>query len=241
QDYHGLQTLLTRRFARGFTFQAAYTISKTLEAAAFLNPQDFNLGNPLSSRPERRLMEWDVPQKLAVLATYEFPIGRGKALGGSMHPVLNALVGGWQLNGNLTVQSGFPVPFPNAAPVAARSAVLPGSERTRERWFDTSLWQDPETGRMVPAQAPFTLRNFPTRFPDVRLPSLKNLDLSLFKDFQLSERVRLNFRGEFYNVTNTPWFPQIGTMSVTAANFGSLNLAQTNGPRRLNLGLRLVW
>jgi hypothetical protein len=172
---------------------------------------------------------------------FEFPVGRGKAFGGSMHPVLDTLLGGWQLNGNWTLQSGFPVAFPNAAPLAARSAVLPGSERTRERWFDTSLWQDPATGRTVPVQAPFTLRDFPTRFPDVRFPALKNLDLSLFKDFHFSERVRLNFRGEFYNVTNTPWFPQIGTTSVTAANFGSLNLAQTNGPRRLNLGMRLVW
>ncbi|MGH9631432.1 MAG: hypothetical protein ACRD7E_24270 [Bryobacteraceae bacterium] len=72
---------------------------------------------------------------------------------------------------------------------------------------------------MVPAQAPFTLGNFPTRFPDVRFPSLKNLDLSLFKDFQLSERVQLNFRGEFYNATNTPWFAQIGTMSVNSGQF----------------------
>jgi hypothetical protein len=96
--------------------------------------------------------------------------------------VLNALLGGWQLNGNLTLQSGFPVPFPNAAPVAARSAKVPGDQRTHERWYDTSLWRDPATGRTVPAQAPFTLRNFPTRFPDVRFASLRNLDLSRFKD-----------------------------------------------------------
>jgi hypothetical protein len=222
-----VQNRVMKRFSRGFTLQAAYTISKTLEEVTFLNGQSFNLADPLSSSLERRLMEWDAPRKLAVLGTYELPVG-------ATHPVWKGLVGGWQLNGDLTLQSGFPVPFPNAAPVTARSAKLPSGERTRERWFDTSLWKGS-------AQPPFTLRTFPTRFPDVRLPPLKNLDLSLFKDFRLHERMKLNFRAEWYNVTNTPWFPRIGTDNVTAANFGSLNLAQTNTPKRLILGLRLVW
>ena len=205
------------------TFQTAYTISKTMEEVSFLNAQDFTLASPLNSRLERRLLEWDAPQKLAVLFTYEIPFARRKAF-----------LGGWQLNGDLTFQSGFPVPFPNAAPLAPRSASLPGDQRTRERWFDTSIF--PKTG-----QAPFTLRNFPTRFPDVRFSALKNLDLTLFKDFQLAEKTKLNFRAECYNITNTPWFPRLDTTSVTAANFGNLNLAQTNTVRRFILALRLLW
>jgi hypothetical protein len=241
QDYHGWQNRVTKRFAQGYTLQAAYTISKTLEEVTFLNPQDFNLANPLASRLERRLLEWDAPQKLAVLGTYDLPFGRGKRFANSRNSVVNAVIGGWQLNGNLTLQSGFPVPFPNAAPVAARSAKLPSDERSNERWYDTSLWRDPATGRTVPAQAPFTLRTFPTRFPDVRFGSLRNLDLSLFKDFAITERIRLNLRVENYNITNTPWFPRTGTDNVTAANFGSLNLSQTNTPKRFMLGARLLW
>jgi hypothetical protein len=241
QDYHGWQNRIERRFSRGFTLQAAYTISKTIEAVSFLNPQDFNLAGPLSSRLERRLLEHDVPQKLAVLGTWDLPVGRKRRFGATMPSVLNAIAGGWQVNGNLTLQSGFPVPFPNAAPVEARTAKLSGDERTRERWFDTSLWRDPATGRTVPALAPFTLRTFPTRFPDVRFESLRNLDLSLFKDFMFGERVRLNLRIENYNVTNQSWFPRLGTDNVTAANFGSLNLAQTNTPKRFVFGARLVW
>jgi hypothetical protein len=223
QEYHGWQNRFTRRFSHGLTFQAAYTVSKTLEQVSFLNAQDFNLANPLESRLERRLLEWDAPQKLAVLFTYELPFWRGKAF-----------LGGWQVNGDLTFQSGFPLPFPNAGPGAARSAKLDGEQRTRERWFDTSVF--PRT-----AQAPFTLRSFPTRFPDVRFPALKNLDLTMFKDFRLAEQVKLNFRAECYNLTNTPWFPRLDTTSVTAANFGSLNLAQTNTVRRFILAMRLLW
>jgi hypothetical protein len=188
-------------------------------------------------------MQFDVPQKLAVLGTYELPVGRGKPYGNSFHPALNAFVGGWQVNGDLTLQSGFPIQFPNAAPVAARSAELPSEERTLLRWFDTSLWRDPATGRPVPAQAPFTLRDFPTRFPDVRFPGLKNLDLSLFKDFQIREQMRLNFRAECYNITNTPWFSTLdgNGANVTAATFGALSLSQNNSARRFVLGLRLIW
>lgn len=243
QDYHGWQNRLSRRFSRGLTFQAAYTLSKTLEEVSFLNNEFFNLADPLASPLERRLLQYDVPHKLAVLSTYELPLGRGKPYGSAMHPVLNGLVGGWQINGDLTLQSGFPVPFPNAAPLAARSAKLPAPERTLLRYFDTSLWRDPATGRTVPAQAPFTLRTFPTRFPDVRFPSLRNLDLSLFKYFQIRESVRLHFRAECYNITNTPWFSNLDNngANVTSAAFGAMSLAQVNGARRIVLGLRLQW
>jgi hypothetical protein len=243
QDYHGWQNRISRRFSYGLTLQAAYTLSKTLEEASLLNNEDFILADPLNSPLERRLMQYDVPHKLAVLTTYELPVGRGKRHGSALHPVLNALVGGWQINGDLTLQSGFPIQFPNAAPVAARSAKLPSSERTLLRWFDTSLWRDPATSRPVAAQAPFTLRDFPTRFPDVRFPPLKNLDLSLFKDFQLLERMKLNFRAECYNITNTPWFSTLdgNGANVTAATFGALSLSQNNSARRFALGLRMIW
>jgi len=243
QDYHGWQNRIARRFSRGLTFQAAYTLSKTLEEVSFLNAEFFNLANPLQSPLERRLLEFDAPHKLALLWTYELPLGRGKPYGNTMHPMLNALVGGWQINGDLTLQSGFPVPFPNAAPVEARSAKLPSEQRTLFRWFDTSLWRDPATGRTVPVQAPFTLRNFPTRFPDVRFPPLNDLSLSLFKDFQIQERVKLNFRAESYNVTNTPWFSRLDGNGTNVANaaFGAMNLAQVNSARRYVLGLRLLW
>jgi hypothetical protein len=242
QNYHSMQTTVSRRFSAGISFQAAYTISKSLEAVSFLNDQDFNLADPLSSKLEQRLVQYDVPQKLSVLATWELPFGRGKTYGKSMHPVLNGVVGGWQLNGNLTLQSGFPIDFPNAAPVAARSAKLAKDERNMFRWFDTSLWQD-STGKAIPAQQPFTLRNFPTRFPDVRFSDLKSLNFSAFKDFPIHERMRFNLRLESYNLTNTPWFSTNGAsnLSVTSPTFGQLSLSSNAASRSFSLGGRLIW
>jgi outer membrane receptor protein involved in Fe transport len=243
QDYHSVQNTISRRFAHGMSFQAAYTIGKTLEAVTLLNPQDFNLAKPLSTPLEKRVTQYDVPQKFAVLSTYELPFGRGKRFGGSMHPLLNGLVGGWQLNGNLTIQSGFPVDFPNAAPVAGRSAKLSDGKRNMYEWFDTSLWKDPATGRFVQAQAPFTLRNFPTRFPDVRFSDLKCLNASVFKDFPIYERLRFNVRLEAYNVTNTPWFSttSAANLNVTSPTFGQLSLSSNNASRSFALYGRLTW
>jgi hypothetical protein len=192
------------------------------------------------SNLERRLLQYEAAQKVTVLGTYELPIGRGRQFGKQLHPVLNGIVGGWQLNGNLTLQTGFPVAYPNAAAVAACSAELPSDQRTYEKWFDTSLWKDPSTGKVVATQAPYTLRTFPTRFPDVRTPGLKNMDASLFKDFPIRERMRLNFRLEWYNVTNTPWFTTVDT-TVTSSTFGYLTLSSSNGAKRANLALRLLW
>src|SRR5260370_10231988 len=111
------------------------------------------------------------------------------------------------------------------------------------RWFDTSLWQDPATGRSIPAQAPFTLRNFPTRFPDVRFSDLKNLNFSAFKDFPIHDRIRFNLRLESYNITNTPWFStnSATNLSVTSPAFGQLSLGSNNAARSFSLGGRLIW
>jgi hypothetical protein len=119
-----------------------------------LNAQDFSLSDPLSSPLEQRLTQYDVPQKFTILSTYELPFGRGKSYGKSLHPILNALAGNWQLNGNLTLQRGFPMDFPNALPVAARSAKLSKSQRNMFQWFDTSLWKDPATSQVCAGASP---------------------------------------------------------------------------------------
>jgi hypothetical protein len=241
QNYHSMQSRISKRFAKGFTFQATYVISKALEAVSFLNAQDFNLADPRASRLEYRLAQYDTPQRFTAASTYELPIGRGRPIGRNMPRILDYIAGGWQLNGNLIVQAGFPVDFPNAAPLQKGSANLPADQRTVDRWFNTSLWTDPANGKPVLAQAPFTLRNFPTRFPDVRFQTLKNLDASLFKNVPIYERLSLNLRIESYNVANTPWFSTIATTNVQAANFGGLRLSQDNQPRSFALGARLMW
>ena len=148
-------------------------------------------------------------------------------------------IGGWELNWNITYMSGWAAPYPNAAQVTPGSAKL--DNPAIGQWFDTSLWNDPATGRRVSAQDPFTLRTFPLRFSDVRLPGYKNWDVSVTKYFPIHERVRMQFRFEAVNALNHPWFTALASVDVTNPQFGRLNPVQGNLPRFLKLGLNLQW
>jgi Carboxypeptidase regulatory-like domain/TonB dependent receptor-like, beta-barrel len=236
--YDAMQLSIRKRFSKGLSFQFNYMVSKNLEQLQALNPQDVRLDDLLHPGLEKRLSIFDVPQKLSILGTYELPVGRGRPLANHMHPVLNGFLGNWKAGWNLTYQRGFPIDFPNAAPLQARSAKLSPDERSLTRWFDTSLFPK------VAGPAPFTLRNFPTRFPDVRYMGVVNHDFSLLKDIRIvKERVKTQVRADFINSANHPYFTQLvgNPPNVTSANFGQIAPQQNNEPRTIYLEFRLTF
>jgi hypothetical protein len=238
QRYDSAQMKLTRRFSRGLTVTAAYTISKTLEQVTALNAQEVNLGRPLDSKLEKRLTQFDVPQQFSVIGTWELPFARR-----------SRIFGGWTFSGVWMSHSGFPLAFANAAPLAARSAKLSDSGRdalaqqagrpqydpSDDVWFDTSLF--PRV-----SQAPFTLRNFPTRFPDVRSKPPNVADISLYKEFHLNEKVKWQIRCDAHNAGNFPWFGVLDSngSNVTArTGFGHLR-ADIGNETRVIVGVLKV-
>ena len=115
-------------------------------------------------------------------------------------PIANALVTvtNTETNSGVTTRSryrGWAVQYPNAAQVQPGSAAL--ENPTSAKYFNTSLWVDPSTGKYVPAQPAYTLRNFPTLFSNVRVPGYNNLDALVSKFFPITERVRLQFRSQW--------------------------------------------
>jgi hypothetical protein len=185
--------------------------------------------------------------------TLEMPFGRGKSFGDGIPSSLDAIVGGWQLNGIATFSAGFPLIlassvntsnslgelFGAGAPAngvqrpnnIGRSARLSGPVVDRlTRYFDTSVFT---------AAPPFTYGNTPRTLPDVRSPSLKNLDLSLFKNFRIGEALLLQLRAEAFNATNTPIFGNPGTVFGTQG-FGVIN-SQANSPRQVQFALRIAF
>ena len=242
QRYHGLQTKLTKRYSYGVVLNATYQFIKVTEEASLLNNQDFNFANPGSSKLEKRSAgQIDIPHKFAIAGSWDLPFGKGKPWGPNISKGMNYLVGGWQMNFDITYQSGWVADYPNAKAAKAGSANL-GSGATFGQYFNTSLWDD-ANGRRVAAQEPFTLRDFPTRFTDVRVPGYRNWDASLAKFFPITERARLQFRLEMINAFNHPWYVNLasGATDVTRATFGQLDPTQRNLPRFLKLGLNLVW
>ena len=244
QQYHGFQSKLTKRFSAGLSFLATYTFGKTLEQVTLLNAQDFVLSNIDATPLEKRSADQiDIPQKFTVAYVWELPFGKGKPVGANWSKAADMVAGGWQINGNITYQSGWAIPYPNAAQVTPGSAKLSGSERTQARWFNTSLWTNPATGRPVPPQEPFTLRTFPTEFSDVRVPGYQNWDVSASKNFFIQEQMRLQFRFEMVNAFNHPWLTGLigGGNDVSSPNFGRLNFVQGNLPRFIKLALHMYW
>lgn len=243
QQFHGMQVKLNKSFAHGVTFLAAYNVGKNLGEVHFRNPQDFRLADPDASTLEKLPVDQvDIPQKFVVAGVWEMPFGKGKPLGSDWRPAVNLILGGWQTNFNITYQSGWAVNHPNAAQVRPGSANLPSSERNMARWFDTSMWES-APGQRVPRQEPFTLRNFPTRFSDVRVLGYHNWDASLSKQFPIYEQVRLQFRLELVNAFNTPWFSRMQgqALDVASPTFGQLDPVQRNLPRFIKLAMHLYW
>ncbi len=248
QNYHSLQFKMTRRFAEGLLLQAAYTWSKTLERVTLQNNQDVDLSNLENTRLEQRLQQYDIPHTFSAVGTYELPFGKGKRFLGNMNPVGNVILGGWNLNVQYFIRSGSPFDFPNAAPLAARSAKLSDEQRDDlaraqgrdsfnpffDKYYDVTLF--PRT-----AQAPFTLRDFPTRFPDVRSPHLESWEISAYKEFRFFERVRWQIRADFQNAFDYAYFAQQASTNVTDPRFGQLNPAQNNQTRQVVLVMKILF
>ncbi len=249
QRYDAMQSSLTKRFSSGVTFRINYTIAKSLEQVSFLNAQDFNLTDIQASKLEKRLVDYDAPQHFAVLGSMDLPFGRHKKWGSNMHPIANFFLGGWNIAGNYNRRSGLPLAFPNAAPVRAGSAKLSGAQRDElaakygQKYWDVSYvpFFDVSLFPKVAGPAPFTLRDFPTRFPDVRSFGLNNLDLTLAKSWSIGERVRMHFRAETMNTFNTVYFKSLTGTNVTSSNFGFLNQDPTVDPRMTVMVLRMTF
>jgi hypothetical protein len=163
------------------------------------------------------------------------------------------LLGGWQVNGILTFASGQPIgigaPYDASQTGTGERANCVGNKnggpKTVDQWFDTS-------GYFVPPIYTFGTCS-PT--PGPRNPGINNLDASLFKDFTITERVKLQFRAESYNFVNHPQFgpPNGGcSASISSTNptgacagsgsFGSISSLNVNvTPRQIQFGLKLIF
>ena len=227
--YHSLQVRAEKRFSRGYTVNLAYTWSKSLEAISFLNPGDAALDRSISRN--------DRPHRVVISGLYELPFGRGRSFASNIPKVLDYLIGGWQLNGVIAKQSGPPLKFGD---VILRGSVkdipLPPDQRSVDRWFNTSLFETSPSKQLDPT---FQIRTFPQYLAAVRGDGQSKWDFSLIKYFQITERTRLQFRAETYDVLNHPNF-DTPNMTVTSKSFGTIN-SQGGLSREFQFALKLTF
>ncbi len=231
-NYNALQAKLNRRYSNGFLLTTSYTYSKSIDYCSDRVCTPFNQWN---FALDRATSDFNHTQVFTQSFLYELPFGKGKTWmpGG----IGSWLLGGWQLNGIFTVQTGAPLdiqysaaslntPFINNRPNVNGPVKVFGRVNAGSPWFDISAFSAPQSGSFGNVG-----RNILVG------PDLVNLDFSVFRKFPIREKTTLEFRAESINLTNTPHFNNPGGTFGSAA-FGMITSAQ-NDSRVVQLGAKL--
>jgi hypothetical protein len=247
-NYHALQVKFRQRFRGGLQFLGAYTWSKLIDnvssVGGFVGQQNPSYTNHNRKDLDRSISALDIAHRLVFNYEWELPFGAGKKFL-AKRGVVNHLVGGWSLNGVTTIQGGLPISItsrnnttnslggtqrPNSTGI---SSVTSGSPVERiDGWFNRAAFID------APA---FTFGNVGRFLPDNRGPGLQNWDLSILKNIALRETIRLQFRGEFFNLFNQANFrnPTGAALQFGQPAFGTITIADP--ARSIQLGLKLLF
>jgi hypothetical protein len=270
-SYNALQVTVQRRFQGGGTLLVAYTNSKLMSntdtLTSWLESDNAGTGGVGSVQDwnnlagERSLSSQDISQRLVVSYVLDLPFGRGKAYANSFTGLANGAISGWGVDGITTFQKGFPLKVSYAGTTALEGAslgvanvrpdVIAGCDKqgsknisdditgNPELYFNTSCFATPpQWGFGNEARVDSTLRG----------PGLVNFDFAVFKKTMVTERVGVEFRTEFFNIFNHPYFAPPGTSfddSPTANGFGQVTSTVANGvasPERLiQFALKVVF
>ncbi|MBI4891215.1 MAG: TonB-dependent receptor [Acidobacteria bacterium] len=272
--YNSFQAELNRRFAKGLSYTAAYTFAKNLADNAGPAPSGFageTGGGRVTNSLDRRADRGDVyatrRQRLVNTVVYELPFGKGRQFLSDSNKAVDLLLGGWQLSGILTLQTGpFLTPTFSGGDPSGTNAPSRGSQRpdrlgaangsaanpTRDAWLDRSAFICP--GRAPGAQQySCSVGVTPGRDPNpigrfgnsgvgiVNGPGTFGLNMGLGKRFMLAERVSLRMEGSF---TNLPNWTNLSdpNMNIADNNFGRITSARGvdfGGGRTGQVSLRL--
>jgi hypothetical protein len=251
-SYNALQVSLTRRFSHGLQFRGNYTFSKSLDihSSSFLANEGI-AGATTVMIPQNPKVDWgpsnfNPAHQASGNFSYDLPVGRGKFLGNNVSSVVDKFIGGWSWHGIITLQTGFPF-----TPLVGSNQSNNGDSRnpdrvslnpnftgpmilgTPTRWFNPAAFLLPPAGTYGNAG-----RDILTG------PGLAEIDTSLFKTTAISERIKLQFRAEFFNLFNHANFgmPVVSTFSSGAVSptAGAITYTTTS-QREIQFGLKLLW
>jgi Carboxypeptidase regulatory-like domain/TonB dependent receptor len=262
--YNGLQTSFQRQFSNGLSLLADYTWSKCrTDAADQLNATAIGYRAPgLGPTIDYGLCDSDIRNVFHFSGEYSLPFGAGKHFMRNSRGAMNQIVGGWQMNSILTLQDGQPFTIPcditTDAGMSCVALMVPGEnpiggEHNVNQWMNPAAFTNPP---VVAANGQTNLAPLGGADSQVVGPGFHRLDFSLFKEFQTTENTHLEFRAEFFNITNTPQFstplgPTGGTAVVSApgaldfrsSNFGKITATRDtpNDPRIIQFALKFYW
>ncbi len=266
-NYNSVNFRAEKRYSHGLAVLVNYTIQKNLESGG-AGPDAYtqNGGTSVAMDTyniarERSVAPIDIPQVFSGSAAYELPFGPGKALLQRGGPVGKA-IGGWQLNTIVTLRGGFPTDIrTNVLPPIFNTFNVPDRVTGQslyvnnpgvDSFFNPGAFTVPGTTPSVTGAAVQNFGNSARRV--ARGPGSRDADLSVFKNTTITEHIMLQFRAEFFNLTNTPTFflpsansptltcigPSGGACNANNPAFGKLSSGTATG-RQIQFGLKLYF
>jgi hypothetical protein len=239
-SYNSLQASVTRRFQGGGTLLVAYTNAKLMSNTDTLTSW---LESPTGGVPgvqdwnnlagERSLSAQDVSQRLVISYVLDLPFGHGKMFANNFSGLANGVVSGWGVDGITTFQRGFPLKISYSGTTALEAANLgvanirpdavQGCDKkagggSLSQWFNTTCFATPpDYGAGSEARVDSNLRG----------PGVNNFDFAVFKRTNIGERMGVEFRTEFFNIFNHPYFAMPATgFNGTATGSGNGGFGQ---------------
>lgn len=250
-SYNSLQAVLQKEMSHGLQYQVSYTFSKCMSnSTGYYGAWNNALSasaywqNVYDRKSEWAPCYYDATHVLSAYAVYELPFGRGKAFGHDMNRAFNAVVGGWQVSPIVSWRTGWPLPVYGAADESgtfgrgarADCNSLPSivnapisGDVGGIQWFNNNgNFTNPVAG---------TFGNCSPQLSGLRSPHYTDVDLGLAKNFQITERFKLQFRTDFINAFNHVQYnaPNMGLGS----GMGQITSAQA--PRNIQFALKLYY
>lgn len=261
-DFSSFQLQVAKRFTRGLSLNASYTHSREHIKAQYLNPQDTGLIDIIS--PNER------PNRITFSSIYELPFGRNRQYGKEWNRVVDAFLGGWQVQAVYERQSGEPLQFGNVYfngdPRQIKSRLGEKNEQGQRYGIDIPAFDitrfyigGVQTAANVPAfannftsSAANTVRNFPFTLDNLRNQRFLKFDVGVSKNFNIREGMKFQIRIEAINLLNDPYFsaPTLvpGTLPTTTngvvnalGSFGFTNAPTRQPPRDIQIGGRFTF
>jgi hypothetical protein len=248
-EYNSLQAVLQKQMTHGLQAQVAYTYSKCMSDStgyygAWSNAVSASAywQNVYDQRAEWAPCYYDATHVISAYAIYDLPFGHGKQFAGNVNSVVNAVIGGWEISPIVSWRTGWPLPVTGAADnsgtfsrgARANCNAIPAITDTSipgvgVQWFNNNGdFTNP---------APGTFGNCAPQLGGLRSPHFTDVDMSLHKDFQVTERFRLQFRTDFINAFN---HVQLNAPNMSlGSTMGQITSAQP--PRNIQLALKLYY
>jgi hypothetical protein len=228
--YDSLQLRAEKRFTGdrnlggALTVILSYTFSKNLQTANLLNNWD------LTEKPVHELVSYDKPHNLSLSGVWDLPVGRGRHFMPNARGAANGILGGWTLNFIYRFNSGIPVAGTDVVSYCPNLLV---ADQTHDQWFNNNK-------SCYKTRASYTLRTVPDRYAWLRQMDNTTVNLAAAKNFQMTDRLRFNLRGEAFNLLNHPLYGAPDT-TYADARFGMLPVGQQNFPRLVQISAKLLW